>query len=424
MSRVHVTGPLPNAGGVCARQIRACVLGLLLCGPLPAYADEAAQTGDAYLDALQPMIEGRFEEASEALRRLAAQEPEHAGAWLDLAILQCRLGYAREAEMLFEAIEARFDPPPGIREIIALQRAHGCQPPGLRWDGRVRLGAGTDSNVNQGASNPNFTIGQGSNVLSLTLSPEFTPQRDRFSNVSLEGSFASVQGWQGYAQLQARNYGRLSRYDSLAGSASLERVRRFGAWDTRLGAALGFTQLGGRDYQRYAAVSAWVEPPLPLPPGWQAAWLNNVSHVTYPGQSYFDSSIWETRAVLTYQTADVWVQGSSGYGLDVGRGERAGGNRHGLFASLSARTLLGGRVTGELGWLYQYWTGARDYSPGLIDTTRRQHTQLLRALFTLPLNKEHGLFLELRSVYNRENISLFAYQSHSAQLGWQWQFGR
>ena len=190
------------------------------------------------------------------------------------------------------------------------------------------------------------------------------------------------------------------------------------------GGSLGLTQLGGKDYQRYASLNAWITPPLPLPAGWQLSGLTGVSHVVYPSRAYFDSSLWEARGVLTYQQGPLWLQGSGGYGVDIGNGARAGGNRHGLFASLSARAALGGGVLGEVGWLYQNWAGARSYSPGLIDVARRQHTQLLRAMVSLPLSKEHGLFLEYRTVRNRENISLFAYQSRSVQLGWQWQFGR
>ena len=67
----------------------------------------------------------------------------------------------------------RFDPPPvsGKSCPAARQRMPGtCTALG----GRLRLSRGSDDNVNQGASNPNFTIGQGSNLLSLVLSPEFT----------------------------------------------------------------------------------------------------------------------------------------------------------------------------------------------------------------------------------------------------------
>ena len=63
-------------------------------------ADDGAGSDNPYLDAMQPLIDGRYEEAGEALRRLVAREPEHAGAWLDLAILQCGLGNASEAELL------------------------------------------------------------------------------------------------------------------------------------------------------------------------------------------------------------------------------------------------------------------------------------------------------------------------------------
>ena len=146
--------------------------------------------------------------------------------------------------------------------------------------------------------------------------------------------------------------------------------------------------------------------------------------MVYPSRSHFDASLWESRAVLSLQHGPLWVQGSAGYGLDVGSHERAGGDRHGVFASLNARALLGGGWLGELSWQYQNWAGAQAYSPGLIDVVRRQHTQLTRATLWYELTKQQALYLEYRGVRNRENISLFEYQSRAWQLGWQWQFGR
>ena len=77
-----------------------------------------------------------------------------------------------------------------------------------------------------------------------------------------------------------------------------------------------------------------------------------------------------------------------------------------------------------MSWQYQNWAGAQAYSPGLIDVARRQHTQLTRATLWYELTKQQALYLEYRGVRNRENISLFEYQSRAWQLGWQWQFGR
>lgn len=110
-------------------------LALLLVTGAPAYAQTSPAQKDLYLDAIQSISKGQRQDASRTLRYMVQQEPEHAGAWLDLAILQCKLGYAQEAERLFAEIEVRFRPPPGIREIIARQRAQGCagwQPAGCR----------------------------------------------------------------------------------------------------------------------------------------------------------------------------------------------------------------------------------------------------------------------------------------------------
>ena len=79
---------------------------ILAClpGPLLAQDGETPQQ-QLYQDALQSLAEGRKNDASKALVRLIEQEPKHAGAWLDLALIQCSLGHAEEAERLFANIE-------------------------------------------------------------------------------------------------------------------------------------------------------------------------------------------------------------------------------------------------------------------------------------------------------------------------------
>lgn len=72
-----------------------------------------------YQEALQALAEGRRTDASRALRRLIEQEPRHAGAWLDLALIQCGLGNAEEAERMFATVETRFDPSREILELIS-----------------------------------------------------------------------------------------------------------------------------------------------------------------------------------------------------------------------------------------------------------------------------------------------------------------
>ncbi len=109
---------------------------------------------------MKSISEGREKDADDALSRMIEQEPQHAGAWLDLAIIQCELGHAAEAERLFKIIETRFAPPPGIEAVIAAHRLNGCKGWQAHNKVSVLLGRGFDTNVNQGASKPVFQFGQ------------------------------------------------------------------------------------------------------------------------------------------------------------------------------------------------------------------------------------------------------------------------
>ena len=55
-----------------------------------------------YQVAMELMAEGRYDEMRVVLEELVSTEPEHAGAWLDIAMLYCSMGNAEKAEALFE----------------------------------------------------------------------------------------------------------------------------------------------------------------------------------------------------------------------------------------------------------------------------------------------------------------------------------
>jgi hypothetical protein len=75
-----------------------------------------------------------------------------------------------------------------------------------------------------------------------------------------------------------------------------------------------------------------------------------------------------------------------------------------------------------LSWTRQQWDSATPYSPELlIDQVRAQRTQILRAVLSWQLRKDHSLILEARGVRNRENISIFQYDNRQLQFSWQWQ---
>ena len=143
---------------------------------------------DPYSEAMLAISQGRLNDAQALLTTLVRDQPRHAGAWLDLAMLYCASAKADEAERLFQEIEQDFQPPPAIREVIARQRLAGCHGWQAKRDVTVRLSRGAESNANQGASNPIFSFGSGLSQVDLTLLPAYLPQADRYSNLYLEAA--------------------------------------------------------------------------------------------------------------------------------------------------------------------------------------------------------------------------------------------
>jgi len=420
-----------RSGIFCLRVMALTVLAL--SGYVPAHAEPVPPgQPDLYQDAMHFLTDGRQDDASEALTKMITQqpqqhvpariEPQHAGAWLDLAIIQCALGHAAEAERLFQAIESRFSPPPGILEVIASHRATGCK----GWQSQnqlsMTLGRGIDNNVNQGAANPMFSLGSGASQVDLELLPEFLPQHDQYTLLSCEYRHDSnSNGGVGFIQFRARKNDSLSKYNTAALALGLEQPWRFGGWEMQGTAALGFLTLGGQLYQTQSQIQARISPPLPLPQHVRVSMLTGVTHLKYTTLANFDSNTTEVSGLAAYQGDTSQLQASAGYLLDHGDVTRLGGDRKGWFAGLQWHTAIVNDITGEMGWSRQHWLSESAYSPGLINQIRHQDTQLLHAALIIPLKTHQSMQIEWRHVRNNENISIFQYNSQLLQVSWRWQ---
>lgn len=382
-----------------------------------ASAPSASQ--NLYLDALQLIAEGRQSDAGEALRRMVEKEPQHAGAWLDLALTQCELGHAAEAERLFQAIVDRFTPPPALMEVIARRRAQGCN----RWQPQsqfsVMAGRGSDSNLNQGASNPSFSIGNGDYRINLQLLPEYLPQRDRYSTLLLEyWRGVTPNGAAAFVQFQEQRNDTLSRYDTTSLVGGMDFPWRWGDWNMRSTGSVAMQSLGGQLYLvQSQAQTQWAHA---LGERTQFALAANIAHATYRTLSNFDSNTWELRSQLTYRNNWSWTQASLSYLDDQATGQRPGGNRRGWLARVTGRVSLSEQVFGELGWSRQTWLSKTAYSPGVIEEARHQQMQIWRSALSYQFFPRHSLILEWRSVRNDENISIFKYNDNQIKVSWQW----
>lgn len=400
---------------------RRALLLATLCLPLIAAAQQAADTPELYQDALQSIAEGRNKDAFETLTRVIEHEPQHAGAWLDLALIQCSLGNDDEAQRMFAIIETRFNPSQGILDIIGEAREQGC-----RWrahsSASLMLSRGVDQNVNQGASSATYVITRPDGSIELPVLSEFLPKHDQYS--SLWADYMrdlTANGSVGFVQFQARRNDSLHQYDSEALYAGLETPWRFGRWTLRGTATLGALTLGGRYYQRLGQLQARLGPPLPLPDSFQFNLLAGLTRTQYLTLHNFDANTAEIRGQLSYASAAGYAAASVGRLVDHGNSLRPGGQRDGWLLNLRARRLLGQNVTGELAYTRQSWQGTSAYAPGLIDEVRTQSTQVLRGVLSYALTNNQSVQLEARVVRNKENISIFQYNERLLQLSWQWQ---
>lgn len=409
---------------------RACLLALLLTAGRAAMAQElpapsqelpppAPEIQALYQDALQSIADGRKNDAKAALERVVNREAQHAGAWLDLALIHCGLGNRAEAESMFEHIEREFAPPPAILELIGEARASAC----AQWQPLSQLslstGRGNSSNVNQGTSASASGLGL---PIDLPLSDEFQPMHDQYTMLSADyWRDLSANGSVGFAQVQMRRYDHLHDYDSASLFVGMESPWRVGDWTLRSSGLLGLISLGGELYQQQAQLQLRFEPPLRLPAGMKFNFGTALSDARYRTLSNFDSTTAEFRSQLSYRDTLNYGSVSASYLLDRASADRPGGDRHGWLAQASWRRGLPRDMTGELAYSRQSWDNKLTYTPGFIDTVREQVTQVVRATLSYPLAPRQSLVLEARVVRNRENITLFQYNEHQLQLSWQWQ---
>lgn len=396
----------------------------LLCSPaIAAPGDDGAQLDpqELYREALRSIAEGRKNDASDTLQQVIAREPLHAGAWLDLALIQCALGRRADAERMFAIIEERFAPPPAIVQLIEETRASGCTQWTAQSQYTLSVGRGIDQNINQGTS-ANLTSTALGVDPQIDLSPEFRPRHDQYSvfaadylrDLTPNGGFI-------YAQFQDRRNDHLHQYDSASLFTGIELPWRWRDWTVRTNALVGVISLGGQYYQRQYQGQVRVGPPLPLPFQTQFNLLASVTRVEYHTLSHFNSYTGELRAQLSRKSADGSLTASAGWLDDRADPNRPGGDRHGLAGSLQWRHNLSEALTADLGYNWQSWHNSNPYAPGLIEQVRHQATHSLRLGLSYALDKHQSLLLEARAVNNQENIPVFQYHARQIQLSWQWQ---
>jgi len=386
-----------------------------------------SDTTDLYLQALKAINEKRHVDAKILLEKLIQSEPQHAGALLDLAIMQCNLGNKLEAERLFSFMINRFTPPLAILEIIELHRKTGCVLKTPEVNRSFSAERGYDTNANQGALNSIFTLDNQGTPINLQLLPEYLPKPDRYMSVALDLSQEKPDnGNSFYLQLRGRQYATLHQFNSAGVAAGMGSQYMLKDWTVRPSASVNVLTLANALYQKQLTGRISFDPPQSSSPLLKWSMVASASRILYPTIKNFDGSIFELRALASRQAENYYLNINTALMYDQGNEQRIGGNRLGwsagsFFRSTTPLRLWQKPIFIELGLQHQSWQNEKIYLSGLINVKKHQNNNIVRAALGWVLDKENTLQLEYRQISNRENISFLSFDSRQLQLSWQWQ---
>ena len=294
-----------------ARQTRP-LAGLLFCLPLMC----AAQTGTEavatptpepalYTQAEQAMAAGNYPLAEQLLQQVIAQNPQWAGAWLDLALLAGRQGQYAQAEEFLHVLDERFAPLPApiaqaveqlrgqLRQQIKAQNPQGS----LNTTSRVvqntlTIGMGRETNANAGLTLSTLTLTLPGGDTLVNIDPSSQAQAAVTARVSLAHFGQQTLGdgnltWQLQAQARQYSQSRLNNIEWLA-QASVEQASLPG----RLMLGWQAIQLDQRTAYQSPIVRWQYDIPLGSQCGWQqhlqseARQYPQASHLNTQWQAY------------------------------------------------------------------------------------------------------------------------------------------
>ena len=406
-----------RAAILCRRLVLLVALALFAGAALAAPVSDAADS--LYDSALKALREGREEDALILLNEVLTREPKHAGAWLDLAIAYCDLGHRDRAESIFTYVEAAFDPPAALRQVIEHYRALGCRRSASPTKLALRLYGGHVGNVNQGTGSPFVRFGLPGQTFELQLSDRYLPRSDRAigSEFTLEHPIAGTQ-WQAFGGAQLRRYFTERDFDIGFVTGGFARRAQSAGWrfDTQVqGSRLW---LGGGAYQ--TSLGAWASlwgPGEKVRSGAELA----LTGYRYSQNRAYDSTIADARGKLLVQPGDTSsIQLSAGAQLDRAAGERPGGDRTGPVVQVLAAYAPAARHRIE--WAGE-WRRLRDrqaYDPLIFEgAVRLQKQQYLLLAWQWNYRGADSVRVEWRRQGSSDSLPVFSYAGNSLMAYWQ-----
>ncbi len=221
----------------------------------PFEFDRAGEVRFDYLIGIAALDSGKPDKATLAFERVLAEDPNYAGARLDMARAYYQLGDMQRAKTEFETVLDE-NPSAAVRATIQkylddiAERETGRK---TRISGYAEGTAGRDTNVNNASEVPN-------NVITPTLITSNTEIPDNYLGVAAGGEIshdlnANFRLYAG-ADINKRNYYRQKSFDLFSTEERAGMIYGTGTDRYRIGMSAGQNNQGGARYYNSSGVNA------------------------------------------------------------------------------------------------------------------------------------------------------------------------
>lgn len=404
---------------------------------------------EVYQEAIQALSQGQTRRAQALLQEVVRHIPEHAGAWLDLALLHCQLGNAAQAEEIFQKVERELRAPESILALIQKTREQGCRAP-RTWIQQANLSVGRASNVNYAPTAGVIQFASSAPFSQLTLSPSYRPKADQFLSSELVWFLpANQENWAGaqwQTLLQYKKYQSASQYDSLvvAGNATWRGLMRdmkdfewlpsvtrlFESWEVN--AIASHWHMGSAAYETSGQLwlGTWSQEQnnwWGTGSDWRWGIDTGLSHYIYAQNSSYNALRWDgkLRSQWRFKWAGLAHTATASLGLviDQPMGERPGGYRLGNTAQAQLETQWTEKENTVAYLQQQYLPEIKPYNEAFFAGTKRAPISWMAGVrYQHRLGPQHQFFAQASYQRVIDRINLFTYTNQMLSLGYQWQF--
>lgn len=378
---------------------------------------------DLYVQGLDWMARNELNRARSLMEQAIHLNPQNAGARIDLSLIYCQLGEVAKANEMWAEIEARFQPPAALVEVVRQERANGCVVAQSQREVELEVVRGHSSNINQGVKSLSLDIPTASGLMPVQLLPQFGQTADGYTQ--LNGSYKTAptrDGIQAQVSLQLRENDSVKNLNIQTLALDIGKRQELDVGRLDWIAGVGQANLDSTIFQRHAKLRLNWRPNNQPIHGWDSILGLGVSQIDYPAFETMSSQPWDVQFTMGRDWAGSRLEVYGQLSKDFGRAGRPGGDKEGRRWGINWVSALGQiddeRLFAKLGWDSQSWRSASAYSPGFIEESRRQILSTLVAAIVWPQTRMDLWTLEARRQRNHENIQIFEYDAKTIQLSY------